>query len=620
MNRRISGPGALALLAMLCAPTAARAEFPELGGTQPGELTALGAFQSSDTCAACHGGGYMGDNTFLPFDTWAGTMMANSARDPVFFAALAVANQDALPEQVEHCVRCHSPTGYVRGHTVPTDGSALDVIDQHGVSCEVCHRAVQTPTADDYYLHGDAQLVFTDDQAKHGKYPDANSPAHAITVDDGPTKRDFCAQCHVVTNPASNLIDNAGNDLGIPFPLETTFLEWQDSAFPNKGEAASCQGCHMPKKLGMFPVSKLFGEDLHADPRQHVFAGGNHWGIRAVMQANPERAAQYAESFQLALDNTAANLATAATVTLVEPPPATLAAGQAFDIKVRVQNNTGHKFPTGYVDGRRAWVAVEIIDKAGVSHPLAGTYDPATGTIAAEPPTHVYRAVHGRWDGAQGVPEHSMVKQNMLLSDTRIPPEGMVPSVKTFVSDEIDYHDGDGTYRHWDELTFSLSAPDGITGVAALSARVYFQSITREYVEFLKNENVTSSAGDALAAIYDATDQGPPMLVAKADAPVDFGGEIGTGGSGGAAGSGGSGGATGGGGAGASGGAGGGGNTGGAGAAGGAGTTSGSGGGDTAGGGGCGCRTAPDESASLASLGALLALGAFARRRRRVGS
>jgi MYXO-CTERM domain-containing protein len=276
---------------------------------------------------------------------------------------------------------------------------------------------------------------------------------------------------------------------------------------------------------------------------------------------------------------------------------------------VHVQNNTGHKFPTGYVDGRRAWVAVEIIDKDGVTHSLAGAYDAATGAIASDPPTHVYRAVHGRWDGAQGVPEHSLVKQDMLLSDTRIPPEGFVPDERTANTDEVDFKDGQGGYRHWDELTFSLTAPAGVTGVATLSARVYFQSITPEYKEFLVTENKTDSKGEALAQIYDSTGQGPPVVAGKVDVAVDFGGEGGAGGAGGggAGGSGGSGGV-----AGSGGGVAGSGGAGGNGGAGGGAGSGGDGGGD-----GCGCRTAGGDSGSLASLGALLALGAVAARRRR---
>src|SRR5690349_21686694 len=86
----------------------ADAGLADLKGTQPGELQSGGKFLNADGCAQCHGGGYMGDSTFLPFDTWAGTMMANAARDPVFLAALTIANQDA-PGSGTFCIRCHTP-------------------------------------------------------------------------------------------------------------------------------------------------------------------------------------------------------------------------------------------------------------------------------------------------------------------------------------------------------------------------------------------------------------------------------------------------------------------------------------------------------------------------------
>src|SRR5262249_10424988 len=158
-------------------------------------------------------------------------------------------------------VRCHSPVGYVRGHTLPPDGTGLDAVDQHGISCEVCHRAVQAPSAEEYYLHGAAQLVFApDEQSKRGKNPGAKSTPHSDVVDDWRPKNGFCAQCHIVTTPGNDLLDGAGKSLGIAFPVETTFFEWKQSAFPDKGESFTCQGCHMPKKVGMYPVSKLFGE------------------------------------------------------------------------------------------------------------------------------------------------------------------------------------------------------------------------------------------------------------------------------------------------------------------------------------------------------------------------
>ena len=62
-------------------------------GTQPSEVN---AFVSPDNCQSCHGDTPNPD--FEPIFGWRGSMMANSARDPLFWATLAVAEQDFLPD------------------------------------------------------------------------------------------------------------------------------------------------------------------------------------------------------------------------------------------------------------------------------------------------------------------------------------------------------------------------------------------------------------------------------------------------------------------------------------------------------------------------------------------
>ena len=69
-------------------------------------------------CALCHAD-YDPQNHIEPWDTWAGSMMANAGRDPIFWAALDVANHDAEqlghPGIGEYCLRCHSPAGWLAG-------------------------------------------------------------------------------------------------------------------------------------------------------------------------------------------------------------------------------------------------------------------------------------------------------------------------------------------------------------------------------------------------------------------------------------------------------------------------------------------------------------------------
>ena len=534
--------GAAILLAatLLAASVRAWAGFGDLGGTQPNTLAQDGQFRDADSCNLCHGHGFRGDKTFLPFDTWAGTMMANSARDPVFKAALAIANQDAEPEVAEHCLRCHAPIAYVRGHTTETDGSAFDAVDSQGVGCEACHRAVQSPLPEGPYLKGDAQMVYDDDPGKRGKYADATPISHAAVPDLGVNDPRFCGQCHDVTNPGKTLRDALGVDTGVDFPEQTTFQEWEASSYavPGDPNEAGCVTCHMRPKVGPWPITSVPGAMLRASPRDHAFVGGNHWGIRAVMAANPQRAADYADAFDLALERTLESLQAAVAIAVVDAP-ATATQGSSFDVTVRVENLSGHKFPTGYADGRRAWITIGLIAEDGTERTLLGGYDAAAGTVQSSPATHVYRAERGRWDGAQAVAEQSLAKQDMLLEDTRIPPKGFVATSSTRPSGPIDFSDDQGGWKSFDEVTFTLIAPADAQGLQTLSARVYYQSMTREYVEFLQAENTTTTAGDDLMAIYEATGEGAPILCSEASTALDFGPNSSTG-SGAGAGAGGS--------------------------------------------------------------------------------
>src|SRR5690606_14543514 len=76
---------------------------------------------------------------------YAGSMMANSARDPLFRAALQVAEQDAQFSG-EFCIRCHVPNAWLNGRSTPSDGRALQAADLQGVTCNACHRLVAPHT------------------------------------------------------------------------------------------------------------------------------------------------------------------------------------------------------------------------------------------------------------------------------------------------------------------------------------------------------------------------------------------------------------------------------------------------------------------------------------------
>src|SRR5262249_5090675 len=103
-------------------------------GTQPLDA---GAIVPSSVCLSCHGG-YQTD---VEPGAWKGTMMSQAGRDPLFYACLAVAEQDA-PSAGDLGIRLHPPVGWLGGPSVPTDGSRLTAEDRDGVSCGFCHRLV----------------------------------------------------------------------------------------------------------------------------------------------------------------------------------------------------------------------------------------------------------------------------------------------------------------------------------------------------------------------------------------------------------------------------------------------------------------------------------------------
>ncbi len=95
------------------------------GGTQPDEsdgLDYLPIRPSDDDCIYCH---ELSDPLEVPIYTrWSSSMMANAARDPLFHAGVAIANQDAAFGG-DLCLRCHTPGGWLAGRSIPTDGSKL---------------------------------------------------------------------------------------------------------------------------------------------------------------------------------------------------------------------------------------------------------------------------------------------------------------------------------------------------------------------------------------------------------------------------------------------------------------------------------------------------------------
>ena len=189
----------------------------QMPGTQPGEI---GNLESVDKCDNCHGG-Y--NSAVEPAHNWRGSMMANAGRDPLFWATLAVAEQD-FDGVGDMCIRCHSPSGWTEGRSTPTDGSALTARDSDGVECDLCHKITNPDNSEwvgvqndpfiandgveGYYGTGMYSLYGGND--KLGPYSDAEA-RHQFLQSAFHRSEDFCGTCHDVSNPVvGDLAHNNG--------------------------------------------------------------------------------------------------------------------------------------------------------------------------------------------------------------------------------------------------------------------------------------------------------------------------------------------------------------------------------------------------------------------------
>ncbi|MEM6928666.1 MAG: multiheme c-type cytochrome, partial [Myxococcota bacterium] len=440
------------------------------------------------SCVQCHSG--FADASF---DAWQGTMMANAVIDPLFLAALTVAEQD-VPDSGEFCLRCHTPNAWLEGRCLPGDGSALTDDDvASGVSCDACHRMTEV---DGGPFIGNARYTYDDDPSKRGLIQ-SGSATHPVTYDPLQASSDLCGVCHEVSNPA---LDD--------FPIELTWTEWSQSAFALEG--VECQDCHMKAVTGY--ASNVNGS-AETTVHQHRFVGGNAWvpEVLASMEDDPEKAAALLDTAAAAraLHHEAAEITFDTTGLVLQ--------GATVELTVAVENLTGHKLPSGYPEGRRAWLEVTIDDAAGNRLLHSGAYDRDTAELAADDQLRTYQALLG----TAGQQSYHMVRQDQLLEDTRIPPRGFRPSPVTEPVRRTYAIQPDGTTSHVDLAPYRFAVPLDARGPLTVTATLWYQTTTKDFVTFLRDNNVTDERGEELYALWEANDRCPPEPVTTATATFD---------------------------------------------------------------------------------------------------
>lgn len=524
---------AVVLLSAFALPASAGA-----APTNPGEL--VNDLAPSSDCNYCHAFANQDDlftaPPYAPQTNWTPTMMANAARDPVFWAGVALASQDD-PEHTEECIRCHSPNAFLQGRGGATSIDELDADagDLEGVTCELCHRMTSGSVLGNAQYEVDDELLPSGTVVRRGPFdytdgvpqPVPGKEGHATTFDPYTGSSEMCGTCHEVTTVRER-VDADGNGMGMPFNEQRTYSEWAGSAFAEPGnDFRSCQDCHMPE----VPDSAACGpyNNVHQHPagnRRHDLLGANRFML-TLLQEDAAPGFE-ASTYGVALERIDEFLATAATMEV--EPPASVDLGQGLEgLTVTVTNESGHKLPSGYSEGRVMWI--EVVGRYdGQVVMSSGLWDQATATIQDDPAVRRYEGIAQDYDS--GTRNHLLLNNHWVV-DNRIPPRGLRPDVETDPVGDRYPMLGDGTWQHWDEVSYALpGAPDvedatpsdASDDALEVSVRLLYVINTRDYIELLADDNQTNDAGTEIAARFEAMGWATPVVLAEEQLSIPISG------------------------------------------------------------------------------------------------
>ncbi|MDB4944264.1 MAG: hypothetical protein JWP97_3798 [Labilithrix sp.] len=303
----------------------------------------LAAFKPSAECRACH---------VAIYDSWADSMHAHALTSPLTIVQNNLDMRHSLkgakgPDPRRMCINCHGPA-----IAAVTDGDLLPLGSPRaleGIECVACHQLAAPVTPGG----GGSAKSYQDELVKGERYfgrldgPIGNAyhRSSKSALYDEPEK--LCATCHNV-----NLDRNGDGNIakGVDLVLQTTFDEYRE--YQRGGGGGNCVTCHMPVMPGVKQAadgaSAPFTVDYTPPVRKvhdHGFVGVDY-PLDTVQKRDPQKAKR------------AALLQSAAAVSI----DAVRADAQGVNVRLDVENRTGHNLPTGFAFARQLWIELVVRD------------------------------------------------------------------------------------------------------------------------------------------------------------------------------------------------------------------------------------------------------------------
>lgn len=338
-------------------------------------------FLAADGCFSCHTGITTATGEDISFGSqWRASMMANSARDPYWQAAVrreVLDHPHARAEIEDECSACHMPMmryqSRAGGHEgqvfaqlpIGSTRSADALLAADGVSCTVCHQITPERLGERASFGGgfvvDSRLplgerrIFGPYEVDRGRQRIMHSssgfvPAQATHL----ASSELCATCHTLITKAFDAEGRVAGEL----PEQVPYLEWRHSSYRDH---RSCQSCHMPEVDHPVVISAVWGMPRERVSRHH-FNGSNAFMTRML--------ARHRQELGVVATPQELDAAAARITAFLERESASLWVARAgldgphLLVDLVIDNRAGHKLPTAY-PSRRAWLHVVVRDRSG---------------------------------------------------------------------------------------------------------------------------------------------------------------------------------------------------------------------------------------------------------------
>jgi len=473
-------------------------------------------FQSADNCMNCHNNLVTpsGEDVSIGID-WRASMMANSARDPYWHAAVRREVTDHPESQAaieNECSTCHMPMAHYQANAngqmaevfanLPADQAMTPqnrlAID--GVSCTTCHQITDENFGKRESFVGGFVIDTLQPMGNrkiYGPYPvDAgrstimhSSSGFRQTESKHIQQSELCATCHTLY---THTLGPEGEVIG-ELPEQVPYLEWSHSSFVDE---QSCQSCHMPTVKDSMPIASVWGQP-RAEFSRHSFRGGNFFMMSMLNRYRDELGVQaLPQEMDAAINRTIEHLQTKSSKVYIDKAEVI---NNELVADLVIENLAGHKLPTAY-PSRRAWVHFTVQDEegkivfeSGAVNPdgsitgndnddKADTYEPHYAEITNEGQVQIYEAILA--DRNDNVTT-GLLTGIRFIKDNRILPRGFD---KTTADNDIAvqgsaYEDEDFLGGS-DIITFRISLQEA-KGPITVKAELMFQPIAYRWAQNL---------------------------------------------------------------------------------------------------------------------------------------